>query len=317
MDKLTIMPQVTVYRNLIPDEDLDFLVEQIRDSQKDYVEMDKTDPALSTYFDFHGPQPQERQDGTLISTWTPWYTYGLRSIWGSPESLEDKPEHVRGHKIILDAISKSHFDYIEDWKDNGRWTYDIQRWDPFSGEDEEANNMALSTLEILQHRLNLEEDYTIGVHTDWHDHRKDEPGPKQILTYTVYLNDDYEGGEIDFVDEENDHLIVYKPKRGDVTVFPAGKPYWHGARAVKSDPNKIFIRTFSVYRNPVSAEWIRGLKLYGVQPWIKIQNDKVKEYADTGNVGRQIVLEGGSPSLDTNLLPLYIKKETYIDGRTL
>jgi hypothetical protein len=315
MDKLVIMPQVTVYSNLLSDKDLNLLIKEIRDSQKDYAEVEKTDPSLSTYLDFHGPQPEKRNDGTLISTWTPWYTYGLRSIWNDPRGLNEKDEHIKGHNIILNAIAKAHYDYLNDWKDNGRWTYEIKEWDPFVPESPDASNMAMSTFEILQHKLNLEEDYTIGVHTDWHDHRKDEPGPKQILTYTIYLNDDYEGGEIDFVDEENDHLIVYKPKKGDVTVFPSGKPYWHGARAVKSDPSKLFIRTFSVYRNPVNKDWELGLKLHGPQPWIKIQNEKVKEYADKGNVGRQIVFEGQSPSLDTNLLPLYIKKETYIDGR--
>jgi hypothetical protein len=309
------MPQVTVYRDILSDDQIELLLNEIRISQKNYQEMEKTDPSLSTYYDFHGPQPQNRDDGTLIMTWTPWYTYGLRSVWSNPYDIKNKKEHISGYNIIKNAIAEAHFDYLSDYKDSGRWTYDIKEWDILAPEDEEGNNMPLSTFEILQHRLNLDQDYTIGVHTDWHNHRLDEPGPKQILTYTIYLNDDYEGGEIDFVDEENNKLIVYKPKKGDITIFPSGQPYWHGARAVKSEPSKIFIRTFGIYRHPGSKEWNTGLKLHGIKNWIDKENERVKDFADKGNVGRQIVFEGESPNIGNNLLPLYIKSEEYIDGR--
>lgn len=315
MDKIEIMPQVTVYRNLISNEDLDFIMAEISKSQKDMVSNDSLDPLQSVLKDYHGQEPQDKKDGSIIRTWESWYTYGIKSIWGFPKDMRDQSPQSKGYLILQDAIGKAHFDYIEKWKDAGVWTYDIPKWDIFEGENDKLDNMCLSSFEILQHKINKEEPYAIGVHTDWHEQRFDEPGPKQILTYTIYINDDYEGGEIDFVDEENGDLIVYKPRRGDVTVFPSGRPYWHGARAVTDGPNKVFVRTFGLYRSPGTKEWNDGLKNHGLALWLKMTNEKVKEFDDAGSVGRQLIFEGQSPNEHDPSVPIYIKSETYIDGR--
>ena len=317
MKKINIMPQVVVYRDILSDSDIEFLLSQIHNSQKDIENFDKTDPVESVFNDYHGPQPM-RKKNHLIRTWTPWYTFGLRSIWGDPsDALRDNQEEIKGFNIIKNAIVEAHFDYLNDWKDYGKWTYDITDWDVLAEERDDASNMFLSEFEILQHKLNLEEDYTIGVHTDWHDHRKDEPGPKQIITYTIYLNDDYKGGEIDFVDEENSKVFVYKPKKGDITVFPAGRPFWHGAKSVKSNPSKIFLRSFSIYRSPGSKEWNYGVKSHGVAKWTRIQNEQIKDVVESGEIGRQLVYKGQSLNKSKGLLPIYVDSEVYIDGRDI
>lgn len=315
MDKIEIMPQVTVYRNILSDEDLNLILSEVHKSQENMTKSDGVDPLESVLQDYHGNQPQDRGDKSLIKTWEPWYTYGIKSIWGSPRELFDSSPQSKGYSILKQAIGKAHFDYIEKWKDAGTWTYDIPKWDIFEDENDNLDNMCLSSFEILQHRLNTEKQYTINVHTDWHEQRLDEPGPKQILTYTIYINDDYEGGEIDFVDEENKHVMVYKPKRGDITVFPSGRPYWHGARAVTGGASKIFIRSFGLYRSPGTKEWNDGLKSHGLAGWMRIENERVKQFDQGGNVGRQLVFEGQQPNLGDPTVPIYIKSETYIDGR--
>lgn len=318
MKKINIMPQVTVYRDVLSEKDIQLLLKEIYESQDQIIDAHKTTPEESAYLDQHGLQPQKRNDNTLIYKWTPWYTFGLRSIWSeSNDPKKSKKEHVDGYNIIKDAITKVHFDYIDEWKDKGKWTYNIKNWDINAPEEDDASNMILSTFELLQHRLNLDEEYTIQVHTDWHNHRKEEPGPKQIITYTVYLNDDYEGGEVDFVDEENKKVFVYKPKKGDITVFPSGKPFWHGARAVKSEPSKIFIRTFSIFRYGGSKEWIYGARSHGIAKWLEITNDKVKSEIEGGEVGRQLVYKGQEPNLSKVVLPIYVESEIYIDGREI
>lgn len=318
MNKIKIMPQVTIYRDVLSDDDINLLLSQIIESQDQVIDAKQTTPEESAYLDYHGLQPQKRDDNTLIYKWTPWYTYGLRSIWSDPEDInKNKKEHVDGYNIVRSAIKKVHDDYLEDWRAKGKWPYKIDNWDFDAPEKPDASNMILSTLEVLQHKLNLEEDYTIQVHTDTHDHRKQEPGPKQIITYTIYLNDEHEGGEIDFVDEENKKVFVYKPKRGDITVFPSGRPFWHGARAVKSNPPKIFMRTFSIFRYSGSQEWKYGASSHGIALWMDIQNEKIKNVIDEGNVGRQLVYKGQEPNLSKIVKPIFVESEEYIDGRKI
>jgi hypothetical protein len=311
MQKINVMDQVTVYRGAFSEDDLALLLKEIRNSEQSISGMDYANPDDSAYLDKHGPQPQKREDGSLIFTWAPWYTYGSRSIWGYPNSNDEQDNQALGFRLLNDAILKCHDDYCKDYAESGRWPYKINDWSIGTTEDDE---MVLSTLEILKHRKNIDSKYTIGVHTDWHNHRDDEPGPKQILTYTIYLNDDYAGGEIDFVDEENKSLIVYKPKAGDITVFPAGRPYWHGARAVTSDESKIFIRTFAILRLPITQKWMDGIRIYGPTRFLEIENERLKNVVDSGSVGRQVVFEGNTPDVNNPNPPLFVNKEIYIDG---
>jgi hypothetical protein len=315
MKKITIMNQVTVYQDLFSDEELNLILSEINKSDQSLnnnYSYDEVDPDNSAYLDKHGPQPKDRNDGTIIQTWAPWYTYGTRSIWGYPKSPDAPDNQSKGFNLLKNAILKVHYDYLNDYAESGVWTYPILDWK--IGETEE-DSMVLSTIEILKHKKNNESKYTIGVHTDWHNHRSDEPGPKQILTYTIYINDDYEGGEIDFIDESNEHLIVYKPKRGDITVFPAGRPYWHGARAATSDVNKIFIRTFAIYRHPMTEKWSNGLRVYGPTQFLEIENERLKSIVDSGSIGRQAVRVGSEPDKLNPNPAIFYNKETYIDGR--
>lgn len=319
MNKIKVMDQVYVYRDLFSQEDLDLIVDEIWKSvpEIDHSQYkdDEINPDQSSYLDKHGPQPRNRTDGSLIKTWAPWYNYGVRSIWGSPkENTDPESKQAIGYKILHDAVVKAHNDYVDNHVKTGIWTYEIDDWNLG---DKEEDSMCMSNFEILRHKKNLETQYTIGVHTDWHNHRIDEPGPKQLLTYTIYINDNYEGGEVDFIDENDKHLIAYKPKRGDVTVFPSGRPYWHGARAVTSDESKFFIRTFAVHRLTPNKRWIDGLRIWGPTVFLDSENRRLKEIVDSGSIGRQITFEGNDPDPHNPNPPIYYNKETYIDGRKI
>lgn len=311
MNKITIMPKVVVYRDLLSDEEIENLYSVIKDSE-DYLEdPEYAMPEDSSYQDKHGTQPARKEDGSLIYKWSPWYTFGTKSIFGQGERTDSNYIQHDCHQLIINTLRKVHNDYVKDWSEVGAWTYKILDWRL----DVRDNDMSLSPIEILKHRTDNMEEYAINVHTDWHEHRLDEPGPKQIMTYTIYLNDDYEGGEIDFIDEDGSEVITYKPKRGDITVFPSGRPYWHAARGVKSGPNKLFLRLFSVFSYGGSKEWQDGAKAHGVTAWMEIQNKKIKDYIDAGNVGRQVVFKGDEPDKLKNLVPIFIEHTRYIDGR--
>jgi predicted 2-oxoglutarate/Fe(II)-dependent dioxygenase YbiX len=55
----------------------------------------------------------------------------------------------------------------------------------------------------------------------------------------LYLNDDYDGGEIAFPDQS----ITIKPKAGSLVIFPSSKPYFHASQEIHSG-NKYLCQTF-------------------------------------------------------------------------
>ena len=53
---------------------------------------------------------------------------------------------------------------------------------------------------------------------------------EERFTALIYLNDDYEGGEIEFPKQN----IKFKPEAGSVLIFPTKEPYYHQSHTVKS-----------------------------------------------------------------------------------
>lgn len=53
---------------------------------------------------------------------------------------------------------------------------------------------------------------------------------RRFASVVAYLNDDYEGGELNF----RDLNFTYYPVAGDVVIFPSGAPFMHEAKPVIS-----------------------------------------------------------------------------------
>lgn len=77
-------------------------------------------------------------------------------------------------------------------------------------------------------------EYSEGTSLTWHtDYMPDEDHTHWSMTINVYLNDDYEGGNILFKmhlppnHAETEVLVDYKPSKGDLLIFPSGYPYYH------------------------------------------------------------------------------------------
>lgn len=91
----------------------------------------------------------------------------------------------------------------------------------------------------------------MNYHTDFQQDRVHFPGIKFHTTCLFYLNDDYEGGEISFaiLNDSNTAIIdyfEYKPKQGDVLIFPSKDPFFHGVKPITKG-NKYIIRTYWQY----------------------------------------------------------------------
>lgn len=79
-------------------------------------------------------------------------------------------------------------------------------------------------------------DAYMGPHTDSGD---DNGNLIPTISMVIYLNDDYEGGEINFINQS----ISIKPEAGTLIIFPSNEPYVHDPKPVVSG-NKYMIPLF-------------------------------------------------------------------------
>jgi hypothetical protein len=322
MRSIEIMPKVTVYKDLFTKEQLDFFMDVVRKSENSIDDMQKTAPEDSAYTDTHGQQPIVKDDASIIDIWTPWYTFGSRSKMNrkplSKKQQDSNLDQFKFRTAVYDAYDKVHKDYINTWKDSPGWPSFVNKWTPNT---DPGHLLTLCDIEVLKHKFITDHDqeHALQFHTDTHEHRLHMAGIKQIITYTMYLNDDYEGGEIEFIDDAGNRLVTYKPKAGDITAFPAGLPYWHSARSVRSGNNKTFLRVFAVWNYEGSEEYREGVKKYGKEKWDEIEIENAKKIVDSGEVGRQVIRDGQKFSEEKKLVPLYVHEgnDIYMDGRLL
>jgi predicted 2-oxoglutarate/Fe(II)-dependent dioxygenase YbiX len=50
------------------------------------------------------------------------------------------------------------------------------------------------------------------------------------MSAVIYLNDDYEGGELRFPEQD----VMIKPEAGSVIVFPSVEPFYHQSMPLKT-----------------------------------------------------------------------------------
>ena len=167
-------------------------------------------------------------------------------------------------KAFVEVIS----DYINEWKNVGVWDY-VKKWE--FGEELEK-----SDINLLMHGSNPEPRLAMSYHTDLHQFDKESPGPKHFITVTTYLNDDYEEGELSFIKEDSAEINYYKPKPGDITVFPSGEPYYHGVEPILSG-KKYLSRMFAYVHYEGSQRWHDDSEKYGEDNFFYMEKDRIKE----------------------------------------
>jgi hypothetical protein len=101
------------------------------------------------------------------------------------------------------------------------------------------------------HGIDTHSGMALGFHLDIADSNLGE-GTKHIFTGNLYLNDDYDSGEIIFLfpsdlnspnDFENFKSITYKPKQGDFVFYPADWPVIHGVNFAFGADRYIMVST--------------------------------------------------------------------------
>ena len=223
---------------------------------------------------------KESKGRYYLKDWTPWFVFGTYA----------------DQKLHGDDADKTHAMYVNE-------RYLCQRIN-------EANNSALSHY-VGKNNINLPKEsyittpnyakYVSGVlvglhegamedgsdrvlnmnyHTDYAIGEWYWPNDKFFITCTTYVNDDYDGGELRFFVDGN--IITYKPKAGDVLVFPSGSPlypgthpYFHAVGQVENG-EKFLTRAYIKHKWHITDEWLEGEKQFK-EDWPKIAKELIKE----------------------------------------
>lgn len=189
-------------------------------------------------------------------------------MFDTPEEKEYFDKERDYVRQLAEAFEKSTFHYLE--------AQGVEREDDWW----------MSFPAICRYEPTLEENYRgLGAndnplamthHTDYEILKSEMPGDKFLLTCTMYLNDDYEGGGVEFLVDGK--AYIYTPKAGDVVVFPSGHPdyfseeytYYHGVDAIRSG-KKHFVRSFWMKPYEGSEEWLANQKKYGEEVWAEME----------------------------------------------
>lgn len=298
MDKITVAPKIIVYKNMLknPKNTLDFLK-----STEAYTE--KTglfEPWRNWEANWFGKITEIMTDGVLY------------------EINDFDDEELKKQKIVLNEIRNVYIDVLNDYasiyKNDTDWPDFIKSWDNFPNEPW----VYIKEIGILKYNSEQNEDmanYPLAMHyhTDYNSSDAESRSSKLVITVTMYLNDDYEGGEISLYDPNSNSVYNYKPKAGDVTVFPSGMNYYHGVLPFQGN-NRYLIRMIMLYYYEGSEKWLRNEKEYGPDLWKKMEKERLeKAYHDCINI-TNIVLPGQTEQ-NPNFKSIYVKKDPiYIDG---
>lgn len=232
LEYVELYPRVDVYRNVL------------KDPQALYQTMKKSERTSEGKY--------------LLKTWDPWAHFGTYSQTKNPlevqEDQKSEPMFIE-EKDFVDQIQAAYdavlLDYIT------RHNIELKPNWHFSGC---SFSKYTDQVDVLDNKM------TMQYHTDFIISERDMPGSKFQLTCTMYINDDYDGGDIEFF--VNGDIINHKPKAGDILVFPSDAPYFHGVKTIYNG-EKFFVRNFVMYPYEGHPEWLENQRKMGAANWMK------------------------------------------------
>lgn len=249
--KISILPRISIYRNYIDN------VEEIFSFIKATKENKNNSPFIKKW--------EIWDEKGFVSESDPIYNFDLKNL--------DNYD-IKKYNLILkltQGLKTIAQEYINEWKNVGDWMFNPKNWSV----NEDDSVLFYSSISYLMYNP-TDPNYRLAMsyHTDQHQFEPEAPMMHQLFTLTIYLNDDYEDGELSFIDEENFAIKYYKPKQGDVTVFPSFYPYFHGVDPITSG-EKYFARTFVSYKYEGSERWNYFYNQLG-NTWLELEAERVK-----------------------------------------
>lgn len=232
-----IYPNVIVYRNMLPNP------------KKAYEVMARS---------------EKSSDGKyFLQKWTAWAQFGTytQEKWGEELNSAEKGDIFDDEKELAGQIKTAYNKAVSHYAKHTGLKY-----------PDDASFSGHSYCKYFDQVDELKNNMTMQYHTDYIISQRDMPGPKFHTTCTFYINDDYDGGDLEFFIDGN--IINHKPRAGDLVVFPSTDPYYHGVKQI-SNGNKYFVRNFVMTTYEGSYDWFNKQKQYGAYRWAKMESERI------------------------------------------
>lgn len=268
LEVVEIYPNILVYKNLF------------KDISKSYKIL--TDSLLET-------------EDRLFTPWSQWSIFGKYMTpiipgfdpldkFGNLKNIETKTQVQEDQKnFALEMIENFHL-VTEDYIKRHGINVNLNE----TSLDEDGNTIPTwvwtgGTVGYY-HISTSDEEIGMRYHSDYQREKSSGPGYQFVITCTIYFNDDYEGGEIDFAMGEK--LVKYKPEAGDLLVFPSGhpeylteegKPYLHGVMP-SYNKNKFLARMYWQKYQKGTEEWYAKEKEFGKEVWKQMQPELEEKF---------------------------------------
>jgi predicted 2-oxoglutarate/Fe(II)-dependent dioxygenase YbiX len=246
LDYVELYPKIDVYRNVL--ENPAQLYEVMNASEK---------TSEGKYF---------------LNKWDKWAHFGTYTQKKSSAEISEETkteEMFLKEKKFVEEVEAAYNKVITDYVE--RHNIELPEGWHFSGGSYSKYHAGID---------NLNNKLTMQYHTDHITSQRDMPGEKFFITCTMYINDDYDGGDIEFYIDGQ--FINHKPKAGDILVFPSTQPYYHGVKTINSN-EKFFVRNFIMTPHNGTDEWLANQRKFGAYRWAKMEQERI-EHEDKRNM---------------------------------
>jgi hypothetical protein len=240
LEKIIVAPQIVIYSNLIKNCDK-----------------------------FLNIIDNENKKSPLWPEWKDWYDQGkfMSQIFSSNDlvinEFDDSDRQIE--KLFLQNIFESfNFikeDYFKDYEGKkGNWPDYINQWEKIKESDKDSLRIDVYKYDDIYNEKDDLNDLLLQYHVDEMPELANKNIDHKIITLTIYPNDNYNGGEICFYDEFSNKAYEYKPKAGDITIFPSAAPFYHAVKHFNNGP-RYFMRIFIYNLFENEKNWIKNNKL--------------------------------------------------------
>jgi len=268
LESIEIYPKIFVYKNLFKN-------------------------IIDTYSQLKNSNGEE--DG-LFSPWTQWSHFGeyLNPTFANHphrlsveyiEQIQTNTEKQEFQRLAILELFKNFHLVTEDYARRNGVDLDKEKT-VLSNDGTAMQEWQMTGPSIARYRTDIVDPIAMTYHSDYIREPIISPGYKFAITALVYFNDEYEGGEIDFI--ANGEAYKYKPEAGDFLVFPSGHPeilrdgdnvYLHGVMP-PTGANKYLSRMYWMKYSVGDPEWFKKEEEFGKDVWAEMQPDIMQKFRD-------------------------------------